>query len=99
MNYASILEQIHRDMRPYLGIGVKEPITFRNWLKSPPRASAWQSSRRRAKYSAPAEADTRFSIQSISKLFACTMAFRLLGDALWQRVGHEPSGNAFNSLV
>ncbi|MFP3648086.1 glutaminase, partial [Paraburkholderia sp. SIMBA_054] len=45
------------------------------------------------------EADTRFSIQSISKLFACTMAFRLLGDALWHRVGREPSGNAFNSLV
>ena len=27
------------------------------------------------------------------------MAFRLLGDALWQRVGREPSGTAFNSLV
>ena len=45
------------------------------------------------------QADTRFSIQSISKLFACTMAFRLLGDDLWKRVGREPSGTPFNSLV
>jgi glutaminase len=45
------------------------------------------------------DAHTRFSIQSISKLFACTLAFQLLGDALWERVGREPSGNAFNSLV
>lgn len=44
-------------------------------------------------------ADHRFSIQSISKLFALTQAFRMLGDALWERVGREPSGNPFNSLV
>jgi glutaminase len=45
------------------------------------------------------DADERFSIQSISKLFACTLAFQLLKDHLWERVGREPSGNAFNSLV
>ncbi len=44
-------------------------------------------------------ADQRFSIQSISKLFALTLAFRQLGDELWERVGREPSGNPFNSLV
>jgi len=41
----------------------------------------------------------RFSIQSISKIFTLTMAMQLAGDALWQRVGREPSGNPFNSLV
>lgn len=45
------------------------------------------------------QAETLFSIQSISKLFACTLAFQLEGESLWQRVGREPSGNAFNSLV
>lgn len=45
------------------------------------------------------QAGLRFSIQSISKLFALTMAFGLLGDDIWQRVGREPSGNPFNSLV
>ncbi len=40
-----------------------------------------------------------FSIQSISKLFTLTLALRHVGDKLWKRVGREPSGSAFNSLV
>ncbi len=45
------------------------------------------------------DAAERFSIQSISKIFTLTLAMQLAGDALWQRVGREPSGNPFNSLV
>ena len=45
------------------------------------------------------DADMSFSIQSVSKVFALTMALGKAGDALWQRVGREPSGNAFNSIV
>ncbi len=45
------------------------------------------------------DADTAFSIQSISKVFALTLALGKLGDQLWRRVGREPSGNAFNSIV
>jgi glutaminase len=45
------------------------------------------------------DADTRFSIQSISKVFSLTLAMQHARDALWQRVGREPSGNRFNSLV
>lgn len=45
------------------------------------------------------DADERFSIQSISKVFSLTLAFALEGETLWQRVGLEPSGNPFNSLV
>ena len=41
----------------------------------------------------------RFSIQSISKIFTTAAAFSIKGDALWQRVGVEPSGTPFNSLV
>ena len=40
-----------------------------------------------------------FSIQSISKIFTLTMALEKLGADLWARVGREPSGNAFNSIV
>lgn len=40
-----------------------------------------------------------FSIQSISKVFTLSMAFSLLGEAIWKRVGVEPSGSAFNSIV
>jgi len=42
---------------------------------------------------------TRFSIQSISKVLSLSLAYNLLGENIWERVGVEPSGNAFNSLV
>lgn len=45
------------------------------------------------------DAEEKFSIQSISKLFTLTMALGMWGDRLWQRVDREPSGNAFNSIV
>jgi glutaminase len=45
------------------------------------------------------DAEQPFSIQSISKVFALTMALGKVGDQLWRRVGREPSGNAFNSIV
>ena len=45
------------------------------------------------------DADTGFSIQSISKVFALTLALGKIGDQLWKRVGREPSGTAFNSIV
>jgi glutaminase len=38
-----------------------------------------------------------FSIQSISKVFSLALALGKVGDALWKRVGREPSGSAFNS--
>jgi glutaminase len=44
-------------------------------------------------------ADTLFSIQSISKVFTLTIALGKLGDSLWARVGREPSGDPFNSIV
>lgn len=40
-----------------------------------------------------------FSVQSISKVFALALALDRGGEAIWRRVGREPSGNAFNSLV
>ena len=45
------------------------------------------------------DADVPFSIQSISKVFSLTMTLGAIGDALWRRVGREPSGSAFNSIV
>ena len=45
------------------------------------------------------EYEKRFSIQSISKLFTLTMAIELLDEAIWERLGKEPSGSPFNSLV
>lgn len=43
--------------------------------------------------------DTKFSIQSISKVFSLAIALSIKGKELWNRIGKEPSGTAFNSLV
>ncbi|GJL74948.1 glutaminase [Nitrosomonas sp.] len=45
------------------------------------------------------DSNEKFSIQSISKVLALTLAFELEDENLWNRVGVEPSGTAFNSLV
>ncbi len=45
------------------------------------------------------DARQKFSLQSVTKLFALALAFSREGDAIWARVGREPSGNPFNSLV
>ena len=44
-------------------------------------------------------ATTPFSIQSISKVFTLTIALGKWGDGLWSKVGREPSGDPFNSIV
>jgi glutaminase len=45
------------------------------------------------------DADEPFSIQSVSKVFTLTMALEKAGSGLWDRVGREPSGSRFNSMV
>ncbi|MFK8083522.1 MAG: glutaminase [Granulosicoccus sp.] len=45
------------------------------------------------------DAETEFSIQSISKVLGLTLAVEHHGRKLWERVGLEPSGDPFNSLV
>ena len=45
------------------------------------------------------DAEAPFSIQSISKVFTLTLALERLGEDLWKRVGREPSGSRFNSIV
>lgn len=41
----------------------------------------------------------KFSIQSIVKVLSLALAYKNLGEDLWSRVGIEPSGSSFNSLV
>jgi glutaminase len=45
------------------------------------------------------KADQAFSIQSISKVFSLTLALEWFGEEVWNRVGREPSGDPYNSIV
>jgi glutaminase len=48
---------------------------------------------------AAGDAEQPFSIQSVSKVFTLAIALGRFGDGLWARVGREPSGHAFNSIL
>lgn len=45
------------------------------------------------------DADIPFSIQSVSKVFALALALGRVGDQIWRRVGREPSGLSFDSIL
>lgn len=40
-----------------------------------------------------------FSLQSVAKVFGLALVVARDGERIWERVGREPSGNPFNSLV
>lgn len=41
----------------------------------------------------------KFSVQSIAKVLALTLAYKILGEKIWKRVDVEPSGTKFDSLL
>lgn len=98
MPYQAILDRIHADIAPMLPLG--KPADY-----IPQLAEVDQHKFGMAVFdtqghcASTGDADERFSIQSISKVFTLTLAMQADQDRLWQRVGREPSGTAFNSLV
>ncbi|MCO6493536.1 MAG: glutaminase [Phaeodactylibacter sp.] len=97
-NYPSILRQIAEAARPEIGKG-KVASYIPALAKVPPDKFGIAIETVRGEQYHLGDADERFSIQSISKVFTLALAFRLEGENLWKRVGLEPSGNPFNSLV
>lgn len=45
------------------------------------------------------QAEQRFSIQSISKVFSLACVLGRIGEQVWTRVGREPSGRRFDSIA
>ena len=43
--------------------------------------------------------EKNLSIQSVSKTFTFALAYKIYGEELWGRLGLEPSGSKFNSLI
>ena len=98
MDYQQILERIYNEILPFSGVG--EQAAYIPALKqvNPNQYGICLQTVDGCSYSYM-QADTRFSIQSIAKVFALAMGLSLRGEELWSRVGKEPSGTAFNSLV
>ena len=98
MDYQQILENIYQEILPYAKEG-KQADYIPELAKVNPDQFGMCIHTIYGETAAIESADTRFSIQSISKVFALAMCLSIKGDALWERVGKEPSGTSFNSLV
>ena len=98
MDYQKILEDIYQEILPFAKEGKQADYIPALAKVNPDQFGMCLESVTGEVY-AYMQADTRFSIQSITKVFALAMGLSMKGEALWKRVGKEPSGTAFNSLV
>lgn len=97
-DYQQVLESIQEEVRPLLGRGhVADYIPELRKASSERFGMAVYCLDGRT--FSTGDADVKFSLQSVTKLFALALAFSREGDNIWKRVGREPSGNPFNSLV
>lgn len=98
MDYQTILEDIRRQIRPFEAEGRQADYIPALAQVNPDQFGVYLSLLDGRHFSLGA-CDTKFSIQSISKVFSLAIALSILGKDLWKRIGKEPSGSAFNSLV
>lgn len=98
MDYQKILETIHQEILPFAQKGEQANYIPALAKVNPDQFGISLKTTSGESYSYQ-YAQTRFSIQSISKVFALAMGLSLEGEDLWKIVGKEPSGTAFNSLV
>ncbi|MBK7871067.1 MAG: glutaminase [Saprospiraceae bacterium] len=97
-NYDQILYDIFQAVQPLFGQG-KVASYIPNLQNIDPRKFGIALVTLNGEEHIIGDADEKFSIQSISKVFTLALAFSKVGETLWKRVDIEPSGTPFNSLV
>ena len=98
MNYQKVLEEIEKEIQPFLNEG-----KLANYIPALANVDDKKFAMSIQLFDGTSyhigDSNLKFSIQSISKVFTFTLALNHYGKDLYKRVGHEPSGNPFNSLV
>jgi len=98
MDYTSILQQVFTESKAYANEGkVADYIPELSGI-NPDKFGIFLQTKNGPHFEL-GDSKELFSIQSISKTFTLSMAFSLLGEDIWKRVGVEPSGSPFNSIV
>ena len=98
MDYKAILQEIQTEIQPFLKKGMLADY-IPALTKVKPDDFAMSIKLLDGEEFNIGCSEKKFSIQSISKVFAFTMALNSYGKNIYSRVGHEPSGDPFNSLV
>lgn len=97
-DYQALLDEIAREVAPLYGEG-KVASYIPALARVPARKFGMALTTLDGKTYATGDAAEPFSVQSITKMITLSLAMSYLGNELWQRVGREPSGNPFNSLI
>ena len=98
MDYRTVLDKIYKAVQPYAGLGKNADYISSLANVNPDKFGICIVTDKNQSFEV-GDAEERFSLQSITKVFALAMCLSLKGEELWKRVGKEPSGTAFNSLV
>lgn len=97
IQYQEILESIYKEISPQPDNGVVAQYIPELASINPSKFGVHLCTIENDQYGV-GDHEEKFSIQSIGKVLALTLAFQQKGEDLWTRVGVEPSGNPFNSL-
>jgi len=97
-DYEGILDRVADAVRGVLGRG-HVPAEIPVLASADPRSFGLAVATVQGGVHGVGEWRRRFSIQSISKVFTLALVIEEDGEAIWSRVGREPSGTAFNSLI
>ena len=98
MDYQAVLEEIYEEIQPLLGEG-KVADYIPALAEIDPKQFGMSITCNDATTYNVGVTSTKFSIQSISKVYGFTLALRIYQKELYTRVWREPSGDPFNSLV
>ncbi|MBI2382039.1 MAG: glutaminase [Gammaproteobacteria bacterium] len=98
MDLHALLDRIYRELLPSAGSG-KVADYIPALAAVDPRRFGLAYAGVDGAYVGAGDCLEPFSIQSISKIFSLSLVLAREGEAIWARVGREPSGTAFNSLV
>jgi glutaminase len=98
MNYQKILKEIEKEIQPSLKKG-KVADYIPALAEVDPNQFAMTITLKSGEQFSVGKSQENFSIQSISKVLAFSLAIDIYSKSLYKRVGVEPSGNPFNSLV
>jgi glutaminase len=98
MNYQEIIEEIYSDIKLKENPGRVASYIPELATVDPDKFGVFLTTIDNQQYSV-GDWHEKFSLQSIAKVFSLSLAYKMLGGDIWRRVGVEPSGNPFNSLV
>ena len=98
MDYDQILTDIYEEIRPFAKRGKQADYIPALAQVNPDKFGICLRTTSGEEHTL-GDADERFSIQSITKVFSLAMCLSVENNEIWKRMGKEPSGTAFNSMI